>query len=784
MVPGAFSLIFDHEQTRVARHPIIATINGLGWNGGIYADTWIDPITHTLMLRPMSKYPMWQVESGGIFSKPSSGSYEFETSGNWQEFERYVNGGSSFMQGAATGNPGWIRTATAPGLNRGINLAIFGYGAGEFAEIAQFGWDDSSVSYDSSAVGCRLFSDGSVYIYRDGEYAGSGKIGIGASGANNLPLEILLLPMRRRELLVLGSGNDGFSLVFDSIEEGEVAPVIVPAEKFWVKMSGAETTRAQVQICPCKFEGSGFANSVLINFQRPPASGATLRAWGNPVFSATDANLYGNTAFAGSTDVPSVELVEADGSTAFIADGSLAQGRMRATLEGDGAYTPFVYGAVTMFEGETALTDGSEEANADDKIASLVIEVPDDPWGARVVATFREPDAINAEIAKFTTVSNRPAKLVCNDYVLFDGRTAEPDFTDGVHDEAKTVKVEILDLTDRFKAFQFRDEFPLDGFYLSRDTGVGHSAVLEIATQSGVGSGYLALSTDTYLIPEIPGQICEEFSYPAKVGDDGQQGLENLHQNFAANWFIGMKPTPSGMKFHFMSPDDLGTTPKCTLYRTVEDAISAGAHPSQVYQSHRSETEKVNANEIWVSGLDSRTKKLVQAYLIDSASQDPTVSPSSRADNWLGEPLLYGVQDERFRSLDDCQRAVELLAPAVLVKRKFGEFACPEMVWYDSDGEGLMLPLWRGDYVTLDGVGDVQINAFNAGVLLNIVGEEDDPDNVVTYANYTFGGLTNAGGRSLAEVQESNKARYDAANRAPILKFGGVWRELARRQVS
>lgn len=756
----------------------MAVINGQGWNGGFFDNVWIDPVANSLQMRPMCKYVGWQLETTGIFAKPSISDYEFETSGNWEEFERYVDGGKKFLLGAATDNPGWVRTAAAPGLNRGVNLAIFGYGAGELMVLSEFGWDDTEVDYDTSAIGGRILSDGTIEIYKSGTFVGDGKIGIGSSGSNNLPHEILFLPMRRKELLVLGQGNDGFVVVFDDIAEDETSPVIVPDEKFWVKMTGEKQTRAQVQICPVKYEDSGYATSVNITFPRPPATGSSLRAWGNPVFSGiTNANIYGDTAFAGSVDVSAVALVETDGSTAFVPDDVLNEALMKITLSSDGEYSPFIYGVQMQYEGETGETDDSEETEVDDKVYELSIVQGDDPWDYRISVSFREPEAIAASIAKFDTIGNRPVKVVCGDFVLMDGRNGEPKFDDELQDEAKSVSMDILSLTDRLKAFQFRDPYPLDGYYLSQDVGVGASAVREVAMLAGIDDSELILSTNTFRLPEIPGQICEEFNYPVNVGDDGQQAIEDLHQNFAADWFIGMKPDSEGMKFHFLSPDDLGDTPKLTLYRTAADAVTATVSPLQVYQSYRSETEKVNANEIYVNGRNPRNGELLMGSLIDYASQDPTTAPSSRPDNWLGEVLLYGRSDERFRSDADIARAIELLAPAVLTKRKFGEFTTPAMIWYDFDGEGAMVPLWRGDFVTLDGIGDVQITSVSATIIKNISGA------MVSSARYTFGGMTNAGGTSLGEIQETNRARYAAANQRPIFNFGGVWAQKVKRVI-
>jgi hypothetical protein len=772
VVPGAFQILFDHAQSRVQVHPVFATIKGKLWDAGLFSETWIEPITNSLCLRPMCKYTGWQAVNTGKYAKPAIGAYEFQTSANWVAFERIIGGGATFMSGSAdNANPGWIRTATAPGLNRGINLAIFGYGAGELTEIAQFGWDDTDVTYDGSDLGFRLYSDGRLFCYKAGEFVGEGRINL-STGSPNVPLEIMILPMRRREILILGQGDDGFRLVFEDIDEDEASPVITPNQKVWFKMIGANATRCQVQVTPLKFEESGFANSVLINFQRPPASGATLFTWSNPVFSGiTTANVYGDKAYAGTTDLTSVALVESDGVTAFVADGTLNTARMKITLEGDGNYTPFIYGATMMYEGETGTTDNSEEFDVTPYCSEFTISVPDDPWGAMANIVLRLQIAdpmtpgdvllLEDSVAKLKVIGGRPCKIKCGDIVLFDGRTSEPRFDDGLSEESQTVTFDVYDLTAKLESFTFRDDFPLDGFYLAN--GSSSSAFQMVTYLAGLDSGEVVLSSDSFKLPEIPGQISDEFSYSVPTGDDAKQVLEDLFRNFAASWTVGVRPTATIPQLWFKSPADMGTTPKMTVYRTAAAALAATMPSTQVYTDHRSETEEVNANEVWVTGQDQRTGEIVQAVAQDDNSIDCTLTPTLRPDNWIGEPKIYGVQDKRFRTFADCTRAVELLVPAVMVKRTFGEFPTAEMLWYDSGG-AVFLPIWRGDFVTLEDVGDQVITSLQVTVIFN-------GGAPVTDAKYTYGGFTNAGGNSLGEIQANNNARYARASLG-ILKLG------------
>jgi hypothetical protein len=206
--------------------------------------------------------------------------------------------------------------------------------------------------------------------------------------------------------------------------------------------------------------------------------------------------------------------------------------------------------------------------------------------------------------------------------------------------------------------------------------------------------------------------------------------------------------------------------------------LAASKPKTQVYSSLRYEAEEVSANEIIVTGRDPRTGQVLQSYVIDAASQDATTVPSSRPDNWLGEPKLFGVADDRLRRQSDCDKLADALVPLVMSKRTFGEFETPEMLWYNSDpgGTDLMLPVWRGDYVTLEGYGDVQITSLSITVVLNVDGKQ------VTRGRYTFGGMTNAGGTTLGEIQQRNSAKFQTSVFDFFLGRSIAWQRVRRQE--
>lgn len=749
MLPDPITITFDHAQSRVQTHPIAAQAWGMGWNSLQYSNVWIDPITHSLMVRPMCLYSAFFTTDSGIYAKPPKTSYEFLTSADWSEIEQYVGAGV-YLRTDASGE--YARTATAPGKNRGVYLSFFGYGAGtESGVVASCGWDNTVVTPTGSEIGIEFGGDGSVTIYKDGDYVGSGRISYKPNDWNH----IILLPMRRRELMVWSIDGVGFSHVFDDIAEGAATPEITPNEKFWFAPN-ASATSALVQICPLKFESSGYANSEVIAFTRTPDTGQTLRTWTNPLFSGiTSANVYGDKSYSGTDDVSAVALRLTDDSGAFVPDSVENQCRIRATLSSDGSYTSFVYGAYLDYPGTTDDCDDSEESEPTDGLIGLTLDVPDDPWGVRLVGIFREPDALAVTVPKLREVSNRPVKLEVGTLTLLDGRTLPTEFTDAVQDEAKQAIVPCRDLTGALDAFTFRDTFVFDGYELSRPTGSGYSAIQHILGSAGLTTSQMDLGDANFIISEVPGQQAEEYSFAVEVGETASRAIERLHQEFAASWFMGTRITATGPVFSFCAESDLPASPVMTIYLSTADAVAGGDDPLQVMLTYIDQPEDVDANEVWATGFDHRKGQIVQAVVVDAASQDCTTAPSSRPDNWLGEPKMFGVIDPRLRTEDDCEQTIDLLAPVVTARRLMGEFDAPAMLWYNSDpgGTDVMLPLWRGDLVTLDGLGDYRITSLSVDFVRN------DANVLVTKARYTFGGFTNAGGTSLATIQARNSER-------------------------
>ncbi len=761
MVPGPFSVTFNHAQRRIQVLPIGVNVAGAQWNGDFWDDVWIDPITNTLMLQPMVLYPEWYTSNSGIYAKPGFSAYEFATPSKWSSQEVWP--GAGILVQAANGAGEYARTTTAPGKNRGMLIDFFAYSSGDQTQIlAEWGWHNTDTTPEGSTMGFRLYKNGKVEVH-DGGLVRTGSVG---QIAEDTRCTLIVLPFRKKEILIIRLSGDGFVYVKESISEAATSPEITPATKVWFRM-GPTANACQLVMAPLKFSSSGFTTSQKVTFSQPPSGSATLRtSWANPVFTGiTNANLFGDKAYAGTSDVSAVALVEtSDGTTPFVPDGSADEALVRIDLSGDGNYTPFIYRAHLSYQAVTALTNDLEEASPDDMLMRLDIDVPDDPFGMQVSAEYKfkadesDPTGLLDVVPKLDTVTNQPVKVECDGLTILDGRTLPPQIIQGNGSEDSRIRITFVDETSSLDVAVFRDEYVWDGYRLTRPVGSGWSAVRELLSGAGFEDSEMLLSDDTFLLPEIPGRDSGKPTISSNVGDSARRTMERFIEEFAGDWHAGMKPTASGMKFHFQKPADLPATPAITLYTNNAAAIGAGlsaaAAKYRVVNALSFELQRTDGTTVVVSGYDPRLEQIVQAWVINESAIDATTLPSLRPDEWLGEPVIFAATDPQLSSQGAVERMADLLSGLVLAKRVGGQFTTPEMVWH---GTSPKLPLWRGDLVEIHGFGEFRITAMSVSVILNKSGS------MVTRASYTFGGFTNAGGIDFADIQARNKER--SANR-------------------
>lgn len=786
-MPDRLTATIDYAQSRLRRDRICMTVAGLEWNGPVFADTWIDPVTNTLMLRPPLEYDSWYTSNTGNYHKPGIGDGLTLSPGNAflgdgvaGDPPEIYPGAGTFLSTSQAGD--YAQTDDPVGKNRAVTVSFFIFNSGDDYIALDCGWGPA-VEY-SSGIGLRVRSGGEIEVYKGGAFQAKYSISGFASGQNagNKFVELMLIPCRKRELLVVSNQGGGFTHVFEDIAEDDADPEITPDERFWVQnISGAMCA----QIAPMYFPSTGYATSLDIALMFPPETGSMREPWVNSSFTVTDAKVYGDPAYEGTTDVLTVDVVGLDGATTFTPDDTTDHCRLKITLTGDGSYTPFVYGAHAAYAQDYVDTDDSEEAAIESTFLSAHLEVPDEGSGVRFTCDVVAPETLESTVWNLLNSSGRPFLVQVGTTPILNGETGPPEYTDSLSDETAEARITVPDKWKALEDYMFRERVPLDGLPLclaNPDGWTNISAISFVLACAGVPYANMDLDDVAFVIDSIAPKKCgEAWNFIIEVGDTAARVIERLHEQFAASFLYGFKPTATLSKFWFKDPDSLSDTPTYFLYRSIESAITGlqsdmgmteeeaiAAAESHLYGEYKSHPLEVEANEIRATGWDIRLDVPIQAYKIDTASQDPTGAPSTHPDNWVGKPRIFGVISPKLTSQEACNQCAEYLYNLLTKRRVAAEWSMDG--WLFDAGA----PLWRFDVVSLEGRGTYRIASLTVDFDREY-NDEDDTDMVpvrsvrMTGIQTGTGWPSGKGGSSLRALVWRN--RLDAVNRTK--KYAG-----------
>lgn len=723
MAVSAFSVIIDHEQPRLSYPRICSIAAGLfepedtsvrptvGWSprwgstSGGELTTWVDPATGTLMLRPAPMSIGWDTANTGIYARLGKANFTFNDSTKWVEADMAGTGYSKFLQlkdsAAGSSDRTGVTTSTYA-KNRGFYVAFFAYSWNDAKSIAlKCGWNSSAS--DASGVSIRVYGGGVCEVLKDGVVIGKGSL-VGkreddaGQSVNNSVVSVVLIPFRKRELLVVSNLGGSFTVLFDDIDEADTDPAITAATNFWFDVpSGA----ISIEVAPLSYPSSGWRASIPSEKNDAPGGGEV------PTF----------TVLKGANGTVTGSLVlRSDATVTFAPDGVTKSWRVRADLAGDGTYTPFVYAILAEFPPIVEYTSGAYEQDITSYVVDLSIDVPESPEGVRVEFTIKSPDEIDPGNAlKLTSLAGRPYKIKYGELDLIEGRLGPPRVKLGIDDATTRVQFEGGDLWQWLETCVFTEEVPLDGLYL-------HEAVEFLLRSAAIPDSVWTVETSGVLIsgPEGAGSR-GDWQAKIEVGDTAADWMRKLHESYAATWHYGFYPTAAGIQFLFVSPETLGEISLIELYESIDDVPAATLYPwrfvCRTVDTHDLQPE---ANRIIVTGLDLRTRRPIQVTYNDFDSQDPTLDPLSRPDNWLGDLAPYGFVSELLTSQSLCEDAADLLAKRLTVQRHFWEIEAELLIDDSTD-----LPLWRGDALT---IGDDVYRVLAVSISVNKDSEaETDP---------------------------------------------------------
>lgn len=683
-------LALDHAQKRMGRDRLTVLAEGsykaerggrvTGWDLRNSTDVWQDPITYTAMLLPG---PMdrenWASGTSGIYDKYGIADCTFSAATGWSDTD--VPGGAGWMRKAECSDD-TIYTPTLSNINQGMWVARYAFAASDTFVLFECGWSDDG----SREVALRVWSNGEVDVYKGGALVGDGKISGGQSAASTKEdwVGVMILPFRRRELLVVSNKGDGFSHLFVDLPEDGLVQEITPATKFWVNIPSGTAT---IQVAKVQFKSSGTLYSTKRFFaSAPPATPPSLST-----------EVIGDAPGYGSV-TSTLTLHESDLSGAFTPNGTKKDCRIKIALTGGPSASPFIYAGFAAYEYGVVDSDDSEETEVEWQACSLT--VPDSPDGTKFIFGIRDPE--NAGPDRLTLVGNRPTSITMGTKIIVDGRTGPPKVTRGKNAQLDVLALDVLDSWEALKQYRFQERLPLDG--------LDWKVALELLFG-------LACFESTQLDIEDPGltlglassPTAGEWSVLIKEGDTCAQWVERLFEGFAGDWFYGLVPQSTGKpKFIARSPASLSTTADVNLYTTRNAALSQLATEGmsaadrgryawqRLVQGLRETRVFPEATDIRVTGLDLRQNKYLQASYVDEAAEDPTIAPSLRQDNWMGTKVRFGYVEPMLTTQELVDDAAAKLGDRITRVRTLVDFESDFIIKPNG------VPLWRGEVVQIN----------------------------------------------------------------------------------
>lgn len=685
------SVNFDAPQQRLKCDRLTALSGGSEWDPRYRSNVFIERSTGTVMLLPPMLDPAWQTSGTGAYARYRKAD---------------TNAGSSWLQEdvSSTGIGDYFLSSSGPSndvifypsqpQNAALWLAMFPFGS-ELGNpgFIECGWCNADEDPATSMRSLRIYANGKVQVYSYGnlEDKGEGTVSPSKSTEEKLPqsfVGFLIIPFRKKELLIVGSTGGAFNHVFEDLDESEDDPVITPAKQFWVTVPSPQ--QGKFQVAPIVFGADGYAMTQVMSFRRAPDTEQE---------GAVQSKLFG-------TGSPTATVVDPAVPASPYAD--TRDCRVKATLSPSGTRrTPFVYGAMAWFDAVTGSTpDGAFDAV--DYVTATTFEVPDELCPASARITVRSPDELeDAGVPLLKVLDNRAVSIEVDGQTLINGVGRAPEWDESTSDENRRLTMEVQDKIALASEYLFSEAVAQDGI----------SLVDAFQIVADIMGCTLDMDDPGLTIPLTgnPG-AAGEWNDVIEVGNTAEARLRQLVDSYIANWFVTLMPGTGGGTLVVRDPATMSEDADVTLYPSIALAMDVGGYSvdeawQYVYRSLHTRTLPPEANEVVVLGRDMRTGKPILVSKRDADAQDPTLPIDERTETWTGSPRKYGWRDQSgIVTQEMAERCCELLFDRLSKSWKLREFEA-EMQF--TDGGSI---LWKGGVVDLYGVGKVRIKSLSGSL--------------------------------------------------------------------
>lgn len=684
----------DCPEPRPQKGRLIVAADGTTWDLAKSNNVWLDPTTLTLMLAPLPTTAAWRTTYAGNYARFQKSDYTLITPASWKQMQIKASG-DYYLQSLNITERATLTTAWSANQSAYLSLYVPGLKDSDDTVILKAGWGVGS----AGSVEVWFGANGSAQVYKSGTLVGTytrndsniapQASAVATNSVNSQFITIMMIPCRRRELVVVASNGLSFSHVFGDLS-ALTSNTITPAAAFsWLVPAG----QASVQLAKLQFATSGYGVSPVKKLRYAPPTGAT--------FTSTYAYDQIGTGTASAT-----YSVVKDDLTAYTPNGVIKDVRAKVTLSSaTGAATYGFYELDMVYQpnpGSTA--DDPVDITCD--VERLSISVDDDGRATCSLTTRRKP-ITDAGVDQPQITSDRPIRIALTDGAtptpveidIFRGTLAPPEITYEENDTTKDWSLFVYAGQDRSRDFDLAyivESYPYDGLLFV-------NALLDLLEIAGYpdGSGpYFAGDSPALDLPYSPNISKGQYALAPDFFDTVGGYIDKLKNDYAANYITGWMPTTSGYLYVWIDPATATTTPAMTLYQSIGAATTAGVpealRPKRVVRRMSSHYETPEATQVQVVGQDPATGLFITKSLVDTAAETASTAPASRPYNWRGRPVPYQLRDPTLTTQDAVDAACDILYDRLTTGRILIEWESDLLVLSSNNR-----PLWLGDVVRI-----------------------------------------------------------------------------------
>ena len=681
----------DCPEPRPQKGRLIVAADGTTWDLSKSSNVWLEPSTLTLMLAPLPVTSAWRTTYAGNYARYQKTDYTLTTPASWKQMQIKASG-DYYLQSLNVTERATLTTAWSANQPAYISLYVPGLKDSDDTVILKAGWGVGS----AGSVEVWFAANGSAQVYKSGSLVGTYQRNDSniAPQANAVYLSsvasdfitIMMIPCRRRELVVSTSTGLSFSHVFSDLS-ALTANTIVPAAAFsWLVPQG----QASVQLAKLQFATSGYAVSPVKKLRYAPPTGATF------------SNTYAYDAIGPGSASASYSVVK-DDLTAYTPNGVITDVRAKVTLSSStGSATFGFYEIDLVYDPEIGSTaDDPVDITCD--VERLSISVDDNGRATCSLTTRRKP-ITDAGVDQPQITSDRPIRIALSDgavsptYIdVFRGTLTPPEITYEEGDTTKDWSIFVYSGQDRSRDFDLAyivESYPYDGLFAI-------NAIIDLMLIAGYDANtYYGGDNPLLELPYNPNISKGQYALAPDFFDTVGGYLDKLKNDYYANWITGWMPTTSGYLYVWQDTPNASTTPVMTLYQSIAAATTAGVtevlRPKRVVRRMSSHYETPEATQVQVVGQDPATGLFITKSLVDTAAETASTAPASRPYNWRGRPVPYQLRDPALTTQDAVDQACDILYDRLTTGRILIEWESDFLVLSSNNR-----PLWLGDVVRI-----------------------------------------------------------------------------------